>query len=98
MGSLEALYKEYANRGFVVVGVNLQESPSNVKSFATKFGLTFPILLDSSGRVALTYGARALPTTYLIDKKGDITSGILGAHEWNTPQMHRLVQALISSD
>lgn len=97
MGSLEALYKKYASQGFVIVGVNLQESPSTVKSFVQKFGLTFPILLDSSGRIALTYGARGLPTTYLIDEKGNVTSGIMGAHEWNTPQMHRLIQALINA-
>ncbi len=95
MGSLESLYKKYRDQGFVVVGVNLQESPSDVKAFVEKFGLTFPILLDRSGRVGVTYGARGIPTTYLISKTGEVTSGVIGAHEWATQQMYDLVQALL---
>lgn len=95
MGSLETLYNKFKAQGFVVLAVNLQESPSSVEGFAKQHGLTFPILLDRSGQVGLTYGARALPTTYLINQKGEVTSGVLGAHDWTTQQMYTLVEAML---
>lgn len=95
MPSLESLYKRFRHKGFVVLGVNLQQSPGTIKPFVKKFGLTFPVLLDRSGRVALSYAARALPTTYLINKKGEVTSRIVGAHNWSSPQVSKLIEALV---
>lgn len=96
MGSIEALYNTYKDKGFVVLAVNLQEDPATVKDFVREFGLTFPVVLDRSGRVGYTYNARGIPTTYLINKAGEVTSGFVGAHEWNTPEMGSLLQAMLS--
>lgn len=95
MPSLETLYKKYRDQGLVVVGVNLEESRSAVRQFAKQDKITFPVLLDSSGRVALAYGARSLPVTYVIDRAGDVTSGVLGAHTWNSPETVALFKALL---
>ncbi|HUZ18893.1 MAG TPA: TlpA disulfide reductase family protein [Spirochaetia bacterium] len=96
MPSLETLYTTYKDKGLVVVGVNLQEGSAAVQQYVKNEGLTFPVLLDSSGRVGLTYGARSIPTTYIIDKQGDVTSGGIGAREWLTPDTEALINALLS--
>ncbi|HUX20343.1 MAG TPA: TlpA disulfide reductase family protein [Spirochaetia bacterium] len=98
MGSIESLYNEYKDKGFVVLAVNLQEDPATVSSFVKQFGLTFPVVLDRSGRVGYTYNARGIPTTYLINKKGEVTSGFVGAHEWNTAEMGSLLQAMLTEN
>jgi peroxiredoxin len=95
MPSLETLYQRYKADGLVVVGVNLEERSSDVKAFVKENNITFPVLLDASGRVGLTYGARSIPVTYVIDKKGFVTSGGIGAREWMTPDMQALFEALL---
>ncbi len=95
MPSLESLYNLYKDKGLVVVGVDLDESAASVQSFVSQHGITFPILLDRSGSVGLRYGARGIPTSYLIDKDGDVTSGTVGGREWTTPETRALIDALV---
>jgi peroxiredoxin len=73
MPDLEALYREYgAARDFVVVGANLEEDAGAVEAFVRERGLSFPVLLDSEGATAGSFGVRGLPATFIIDREGRI--------------------------
>lgn len=56
------------------VGVALDEEGIEVvRPFAKKYDINYPIVVDDSGEVARKYGGvRALPTTYVINRKGNI--------------------------
>jgi cytochrome c biogenesis protein CcmG/thiol:disulfide interchange protein DsbE len=54
----------------VVLGVSLQETSSAVGPFAEEFGITYPLVLDQSAQVALTYRVSSIPTTFFIDEQG----------------------------
>ncbi len=84
MPSMQEVYTLLKHRGFEIVAVNLQESEKTVQKFVDELGLTFTILLDSNGRVGSMYGARSIPTTYIIDREGNVVAGTLGTREWNT--------------
>jgi len=92
---LESLYKEYKDKGLVVLGVDLQEAPAGVRDFVSKNKMTYPVLLDTSGQIGGSYGVRSIPTTYLVDKQGNVTSGTLGSRDWVTPSMKALLDALL---
>ncbi len=79
MPFLQRIHEEQAANGLVVLGVNLGESPDEVREFMGEFGLTFPTLLDSRQDVALTYNVRGIPTTLLIDEDGVIRDRKVGA-------------------
>ncbi len=87
MPSMQLLYEELADEGLEILAVDVQESEATVQEFVAEFGFTFPILLDSDGRVALRYGIRAFPTTYIIDRKGFVLGGRPGYHDWSAPSM-----------
>lgn len=57
-------------------GTRVQE---NVKSFASEYGVTFPILFDSTSEVSDTYRVIVLPTSYFVDTKGVIRQKSIGA-------------------
>ncbi len=86
MPDLEALYREYGKaHDFVVVGVNLQEDQEIIEQFARQAGLSFPILLDTDGKVSgQAYAVRSLPMSMIIDRDGyirDAWSGRLSSAE-----------------
>ncbi|MFQ5569125.1 MAG: TlpA disulfide reductase family protein [Rhodothermales bacterium] len=66
--------------GFSVVGVSMDvEGAEVVKPFAERFGITYPLPLDTEATVADSYGGVfALPTTYVIDAEGQILQRVIG--------------------
>jgi peroxiredoxin len=74
MPDLNALQQKYgADRDFVVLGVNDEESAADVAAFAQREGITFPLLLDPEGRVIeKLFDVRYLPTSMIIDREGNI--------------------------
>ena len=93
--SMQELYEAYQDRGLEIIAVNLMEDKKSVQKFADSFGMTFPILLDADGRVGRIYGARAIPTTYLIDAEGYILGGMSGTRNWYAPEVIELIDILI---
>jgi len=54
----------------VVLGINLEESPSDIQDFVSPLNITYPILLDKEGLVSRQYKVIQLPNTYFIDRQG----------------------------
>ncbi|HLP22621.1 MAG TPA: TlpA disulfide reductase family protein [Microbacteriaceae bacterium] len=66
-----------------IVGVNVRDQSSTAQAFNTKFGVSFPSVLDAeSGAVQLAFSgtvpANAVPTTIVLDSKGRVAARILG--------------------
>jgi len=77
---LVALHRMYRSQGFSVIGVVLSSgSPQSVKKFAKTYNINYPILMGDS-KVVKRYGNfQAIPTSFLIDRKGIIRRHYLGA-------------------
>ena len=96
MPSMERLYRAYKERGFVVVAISLDvQGATPVKPFVKKFGLTFPIGLDPKMTVRETYGVWAVPSTFLIDRKGKRVLFANGARDWDSKAAHAVVESLL---
>jgi peroxiredoxin len=70
--TLEAAYEAHRDDGFVVLGVSEDESTTAVAPFVRTLGMTYPILLDTSGKLVEEYRARGLPMSILLDRDGTI--------------------------
>ena len=99
MPAMQALHERLADTAdFAMIAVNLQEDAGRVQSFMAEMELSFQILLDSSGEVAATYGARTLPMSYIIDKDGSILARIIGIRSWDEPEYEQLFRTLASRE
>ena len=80
MQSIEKVYNEYKEQGFVVLAVNMtyQDDASRVMPFVTEQGLTFPIVLDEAGDMAQAYQLRSLPSSFFINRDGTINEVVIG--------------------
>jgi peroxiredoxin len=96
MPAMERLYRTFSRKEFEILAVSTDAQGAAItRPFQQEIGFTFPVLHDSDFRVGLRYGARQLPMTFLIDKKGVIRKRIPGARDWNTPEGRRLVETLL---
>ena len=72
--AMEDIYNEFNDRGFVVLAVSVDNTEKAYKSFADKSGVTFPLVHDQAKKLVKTAEIEAMPTSFLIDKKGVIRS------------------------
>ena len=63
-----------------------RETVETARDFIAGQGYTFPVLYDTEGDAAVTYGAYALPTTYFIDAEGYAIAQARGAINSETLQ------------
>lgn len=96
MPSMERLYRSLKSKGLEIVAVNLQEDRKSVQRFVDEYGLSFPVLLDTTGRIGAAYGARSIPTTYVVDRDGFVIAGTIGTREWDTEEYIRFFEKLLA--
>ena len=72
MPLLDEMSKRYSAAGFALYGVNVEEDNTDAKKLIKELGVTFPILYDTESKASSLYSVDAMPTTVMIDKKGEI--------------------------
>jgi thiol-disulfide isomerase/thioredoxin len=80
---LAKLATEYASKNVVVVGVNVRDTAETALAFARTHALTYPSVIDiNTGAVVQAYtgvvSPSAVPTTLILNAKGEVTARILG--------------------
>lgn len=67
--------KSYAEQGFTVLGVSLDEKGWDAaRPYVAERGMNYPVLLGSEPVAKLYGGLDALPTTLLLDKQGRVAA------------------------
>lgn len=73
------LYREYKGRGLAVVGISVQSSREGTLKLIKQFGISYPIYLDSEGRLAVErYRLTGMPSTFIYDKSGRLVKSLRG--------------------
>ncbi|HET6515682.1 MAG TPA: TlpA disulfide reductase family protein [Thermodesulfovibrionales bacterium] len=78
MPEIEEVYKKYADKGLVILAVNIGEDKGDVEKFAKGYNISYPMLLDPGQIVTKRYGVISTPETFLLDRNGLIRQKILG--------------------
>lgn len=72
MPLLNQMYKEYQPAGFTLIGVDVDSDKTAVQALLARKPVSFPILLDPANRVSKEYHVDEMPSTVIIDRKGEI--------------------------
>lgn len=93
--ALQRLHEQLGPQGLRIVAVSVDapagalgafgQPGGNVREFIDRFGITFTVLQDPTGRIQSRYQVNGLPTTFIIDRDGRIRRKVLGAAEWDEP-------------
>ena len=96
MPDIVATYEKYRTQGFETLAVAMSyDPPSYVVNFAESRKLPFKVAIDNTGAVARAWGdVRLTPTTYLVNKRGEIVKTYVGAPDFE--QLHKLIEKLLA--
>ena len=85
---LEEVAKEFQGKGVQLIGLNTRDSNASAKNFVNKYGVSFPSIVDTDGRLQLlfreTLPPQAIPSTIVIDQQGRVAARALGAVDSST--------------
>lgn len=96
MPQLVQTHQKYQSRGFETIAVAMRHDPPNyVLAYAEKNALPFKVVLDPMGEIAKAFGdVRLTPTTFILDKRGNIVSRIVGEPDFG--KLHQLLESKLA--
>ncbi|QSO52832.1 TlpA family protein disulfide reductase [Alicyclobacillus curvatus] len=76
---LVAMSKKYTGKvEFVGINMTSDDSVTDAKSFVHKYGISYPVLLDTKGAFSHDYQVIGYPTTFIVDPNGTIVNVHIG--------------------
>jgi peroxiredoxin len=83
MPAMERLWQRYKDQGLVVIALSMDSAGAKVvKPFIEQAKYTYRVALDPKMEIAELYGARAVPSTFIIDRSGTLRAIALGPRDW----------------
>lgn len=75
---LNQMYNKYAADGLVIIGIDTDTNADDATEFLRDFPPDFKIVYDPTGMLAGQYGIEAMPTSFVINRRGEIVASHLG--------------------
>lgn len=80
MPDIQKIYEEYQEKGddsLVILGIaapnwGQEQSQEGITAFLEEMGYTYPVVMDTTGEMFMAYGISSFPTTFMIDKEGNV--------------------------
>jgi peroxiredoxin len=72
MPLLDQMYKKYKPAGFTLIGVNVDKEAPAVRELMARKPVSFPVLLDPANQVSKAYHVDEMPSSVIVDRKGQI--------------------------
>ena len=72
MPSFERVWKEYQGLDVMFIGIAISDRKEDAIEFVESVGVTYPIGLDATGYISELYSIVHMPTTYFIDRDGNV--------------------------
>jgi peroxiredoxin len=95
MPALDTLYRRHAQSGFAVVGVNKDTSAADAQRFLKRVAVTFPLASDDKDAAARAFDVKAMPSGYLVDRKGVVRTVHRGFTQETAVGLEREIETLL---
>ena len=98
MPDIQKIYETYEKEGddaLIVLGVagpgtGQEQDEEGIKAFLEENGYTYPVVMDTTGELFMQYGVYSLPTTFMIDRDGNVFGYISGS--LTEDMMHSIIE------
>lgn len=94
--SLNRLSEHYRDKPFSVVSIDFRESPEKIAEFTEQIAVDFPILLDQDGKASIAWKVFSFPSSFLVDRQGQLRYSVNRAIEWDTAEAKEVIDGLLA--
>ena len=94
---LNELHREFKDKGLQIVGINMDENVDDAKAFLAKTPAQFNIVADTNAQCAKDFDVKAMPSSYLIDRKGVVHHVHQGFRSEDIKELRALVEHLLAA-
>ena len=98
MPGIQQLADKMKGENFQIIMINTAEDEDTIFEFLASINVELNSLLDVDGQVTEVWKPRGLPTTFLINPKGEVKYQAIGGREWGNPIYINFIKKLLKSD
>lgn len=95
MPAIQHLANAMQDESFKIIMINTAEDEDTIFEFLAAINVELNTLMDVDGLVTEVWKPRGLPTSFLINPKGEIKYQAIGGREWNKPEYINFLKQLI---
>ena len=92
---MNEMQERYGKDGLKVIGINVDKDKAMAKKFLEHVPATFDIAYDPEGEIADLYSLKVMPSSYLIDRDGNLVPAHKGFKTSDGSQMEDMIRKLI---
>ncbi|MCU7817855.1 MAG: TlpA family protein disulfide reductase, partial [gamma proteobacterium symbiont of Lucinoma myriamae] len=96
MPSLQRAYNQLIDDDILIIAIAMGDSLSEVNEFRNNNPVDFALLADKDSEVSTNWSVSALPTTYIVNPKGEVIIRIIGEYEWDSLQFLEEIKSLMN--
>ncbi len=95
---LNSMHQDFKNNDLQIIAINLDEEITAAQTFLDKYPANFTLLADPTRQCAKAFDVQAMPSSYLIDRKGNIRYVHLGFRSGEASQIRQRVKQLLAEN
>jgi len=93
---MESMHQRYQDMGLKIVAISLDQESHLIENFLKAHEADFTILHDKKGTVAESYNVKGMPSSYLVDRKGNIRLRHAGFNEGDKADLESHIKKLLA--
>lgn len=94
---MNEMQQKYGARGLVVVAVNVDKKRADADRFLAQLPASFTVVFDDSGATPTAYGVKGMPSSYLIDARGNVVAVDRGFLDERKAPLEDRIKALLAA-
>jgi cytochrome c biogenesis protein CcmG/thiol:disulfide interchange protein DsbE len=93
---MNAMQKRYAAQGLNIIAINLDQKPEQAKRFLQEMPADFTVAYDPEGKTAEQYNVQGMPSSYLIDRNGQIRQTHIGFRHKDKEHLEQAIREILN--
>lgn len=90
------MHAKYQAEGLEIIAVNLDENKENAEAFLERLPANFTVVFDPDGNIAQQYELVGMPSSYLVDRDGNLRASHQGFFTAQLPAYENEIKQLLA--
>ena len=94
---MNELQQRWGDKGLAVVAINVDKKRDDADRFLRQVPATFTVVFDETGATPAAFGVKAMPSSYLIDPRGNVVEIEQGYRDERRAALEERIRALVAA-